>query len=90
MIAGQADLITTANFKDFISKDIEVVIPGKHAVYRGPNHEFQIVHPYLMMDWIRSGELPEVVRMVQPSMREFKPLPKSAIVLSLAVAETRD
>jgi hypothetical protein len=65
MIAGQADLITTANFKDFISKDIEVVIPGKHAVYRGPNHGFQIIHPYLMMDLLRSGEIPAVVRMVK-------------------------
>jgi predicted nucleic acid-binding protein len=40
-IAGKADVLITANFKDFISKDTEVVIPGRHAVYRSPDdHAF--------------------------------------------------
>jgi predicted nucleic acid-binding protein len=60
-IAGKANTLITANFKDFISKDTQVVIPGKHAVYRGPDdHAFQIVHPYLMMDWLKSGQIPSV------------------------------
>jgi predicted nucleic acid-binding protein len=58
--AGQANFLITANFKDFISKETEVVIPGQHAVYRGPDRGFQIVHPYLMMDWLRSGEMPAI------------------------------
>jgi predicted nucleic acid-binding protein len=60
-IAGKADVLITANFKDFISKDTEVVIPDRHAVYRSPDdHAFQIVHPYLMMDWVRSGQVPDI------------------------------
>jgi predicted nucleic acid-binding protein len=60
-IAGRANVLITANFKDFISKDVQVVIPDRHAVYRGPDdHAFQIVHPYLMMDWIRSGQIPSI------------------------------
>jgi predicted nucleic acid-binding protein len=60
-IAGRANLLITANFKDFISKDTQVVIPDRHAVYRSPDeHAFQIVHPYLMMDWMRSGQVPDI------------------------------
>jgi predicted nucleic acid-binding protein len=60
-IAGRANLLITANFKDFISKDTQVVIPDRHAVYRSPDeHAFQIVHPYLMMDWMRSGQIPDI------------------------------
>jgi predicted nucleic acid-binding protein len=49
-IAGKANILVTANFKDFISKDVKVVIPERHAVYQNPDHAFQIAHPYLMMD----------------------------------------
>jgi predicted nucleic acid-binding protein len=60
-IAGKADVLITANFKDFISKDTQVVIPDRHAVYRSPDdHVFQIVHPYLMMEWMRSGQVPDI------------------------------
>jgi predicted nucleic acid-binding protein len=59
-IAGKANIVITANFKDFISKDTQVVIPGKHAVYQSPDHAFQIAHPYLMMDWLRSGQIPVI------------------------------
>jgi predicted nucleic acid-binding protein len=60
-IAGRANILITANFKDFISKDTQVVILGKHAVYRGPDdHTFQVVHPYLMMDWLRLGQIPSI------------------------------
>ena len=60
-IAGKANILVTANFKDFIFKDTQVVIPDRHAVYRRPDdHAFQIVHPYLMMDWLRSGQIPSI------------------------------
>lgn len=60
-IAGKANILITANFKDFISKGTQVVIPERHAVYRSPDdHAFQIVHPYLMLDWIRSGQIPSI------------------------------
>jgi predicted nucleic acid-binding protein len=60
-IAGRANILITANFKDFVSKDAQVVIPSRHAVYRSPNdHTFPIVHPYLMMDWMQSGQIPDI------------------------------
>jgi predicted nucleic acid-binding protein len=60
-IAGKVNILITANFKDFISKDTQVVIPDRHAVYRSPDdHAFQIVHPYLMMDWLRLGHIPSI------------------------------
>jgi predicted nucleic acid-binding protein len=33
-IAGKANILITANFKDFISKGTQVVIPDRHAVYQ--------------------------------------------------------
>jgi predicted nucleic acid-binding protein len=60
-LAGRVNVLITANFRDFISKDTQVVIPDRHAVYRSPDdHAFQIVHPYLMMDWLRSGQVPDI------------------------------
>jgi predicted nucleic acid-binding protein len=60
-IAGRANILITANFKDFISKGTEIVISGRHAVYRSPDdHAFQVVHPYLMMDWLRVGQIPNI------------------------------
>jgi predicted nucleic acid-binding protein len=60
-IAGRANILITANFKDFISKGTEIVISGKHAVYRSPDdHAFQVVHPYLMMDWLKVGQIPSI------------------------------
>jgi predicted nucleic acid-binding protein len=57
-IAGKADVVVTANFKDFLSKEAQVLISGQHALYIAPNHRLHIVHPYLMLEWIRNGKIP--------------------------------
>uniref|UniRef100_B8HZ90 PIN domain-containing protein n=1 Tax=Cyanothece sp. (strain PCC 7425 / ATCC 29141) TaxID=395961 RepID=B8HZ90_CYAP4 len=57
-IAGRANLLITANFKDFLSKDTDVVVPEQHAIHNAPGHRFHIVHPYLTLDWLRSGTIP--------------------------------
>lgn len=57
-LAGQADVLVTANFADFISKDTQIIVPGRHAIHTAPDHLSQIVHPYLIMDWLRQGHLP--------------------------------
>jgi predicted nucleic acid-binding protein len=59
-IAGKANILVTANFKDFISKDVKIVISERHAVYQNPDHTFQIAHPYLMMNWLRAGQIPDI------------------------------
>jgi predicted nucleic acid-binding protein len=54
-IAGKADFLITANFQDFQSKETQIIIPSRHYLYQSPNHKIHIVHPYLMMEWIRKG-----------------------------------
>lgn len=60
-LAGRADILVTANFKDFVGNDTRLIIPQRHAIYFAPNHHFHIVHPYLMMDWLKLGEIPEIL-----------------------------
>jgi predicted nucleic acid-binding protein len=60
-IAGNADFLVTANFKDFIvDRDTKIEIPNRHAVYYSSAHSLQIVHPYLMLEWIRRGDMPKI------------------------------
>jgi predicted nucleic acid-binding protein len=60
-IAGKADFLVTANFKDFIvDRDTKIEIPNRHAVYYSSAHSLQIVHPYLMLEWIRRGDMPNI------------------------------
>jgi len=57
-LAGQADVLVTANFSDFIANDTQIILPNRHAFYTTPAHQVQIVHPYLMMNWLRKGQIP--------------------------------
>ncbi|MGL5805891.1 MAG: PIN domain-containing protein [Xenococcaceae cyanobacterium] len=58
-IAGRANVLVTANFKDFISNtDTQLQIENRHAIYRSPVHQFHIVHPYLMAEWLKLDRLP--------------------------------
>ena len=59
-IAGRANVLVTANFKDFLCDDTQLIIPQRHAIHIAPNHCFHIVHPYLMMDWLHQGQMPEL------------------------------
>lgn len=58
-IAGQAQILITANFKDFIAKDTLVLVPQQHAIHTTPGHALHIVHPFRFMEWIKSDSLPE-------------------------------
>jgi predicted nucleic acid-binding protein len=60
-IAGKANVLVTANFKDFLGNDTQLIITQHHAIHIAPNHRFHIVHPYLMMDWLHQGQMPELV-----------------------------
>jgi predicted nucleic acid-binding protein len=60
-IAGRADFLVTANFKDFIvDRDTKIEIPDRHAIYYSSAHSLQIVHPYLILEWIKRGNLPKI------------------------------
>jgi predicted nucleic acid-binding protein len=60
-LAGRANVLVTANFKDFLNKDIELIIPERHSIYNSPIHEFHIVHPYLMINWLNQGNIPKIL-----------------------------
>lgn len=59
-IAGRADFLVTANFKDFITQKTVVVTPDRYAIHQSPDYTVHIVHPYLMMEWLRTGKIPNV------------------------------
>jgi predicted nucleic acid-binding protein len=56
-IAGKANYLITANWKDFLVKETQKIIPERHYRYISPSHTIEIVHPYLMMEWIRQDKL---------------------------------
>ena len=59
-IAGRADFLITANFKDFITQKTALVTPDRYAIHHSPDCTVHIVHPYLMMEWLRTGKIPNV------------------------------
>ncbi|MCC5899588.1 MAG: PIN domain-containing protein [Phormidium sp. BM_Day4_Bin.17] len=59
-LAGRATALVTANFKDFIAQDLQVIIPNRHGIYRSPRHHFHVVHPYLMIQWLNDQHIPPV------------------------------
>jgi predicted nucleic acid-binding protein len=64
-IAGRADFLVTANFKDFITKNTAVVTLDRYAIHQSPDCTVHIVHPYLMMEWLRTGNMPNLMRRIQ-------------------------
>ncbi|NJN74286.1 MAG: PIN domain-containing protein [Limnothrix sp. RL_2_0] len=52
-LAGKADVLVTANFSDFLSKETSEVMINRHYRYLAPNQSLEILHPYLLMEWVR-------------------------------------
>lgn len=59
-VAGKADLLITANFQDFLNKDVKTIIPNKYAIYDFPDHHIHIVHPYLAVNWLNKDTIPPI------------------------------
>ncbi|MBE9043648.1 PIN domain-containing protein [Pleurocapsales cyanobacterium LEGE 10410] len=51
-VAGKAQVLVTANFRDFVDKNVEIVLENRHGVYRSADFRCHIVHPYLMVHWL--------------------------------------
>jgi predicted nucleic acid-binding protein len=60
-LAGRANILVTANFRDFLTKNIEIIIVERHSICHSPIHKFQIVHPYLMIKWLNQGNIPKIL-----------------------------
>jgi hypothetical protein len=63
--AGRADFLITANFKDFIMEKTAIVSPNRYALHQGSECTIHIVHPYLMMEWLRTSNMPAPIRRLQ-------------------------
>lgn len=61
-IAGRADFLVTANFKDFMTKNTAVMSQDRYAIHHSPDCSVHIIHPDLMMDWLRTGKIPDPKR----------------------------
>ncbi len=59
-IAGQATVLITANFRDFLTKELETIISERHYIYHSPVHSLHIVHPFLMINWLNLGQVPDI------------------------------
>jgi len=53
-VAGKAQILVTANFRDFVDKNVEIIVENRHGVYRSADFLIHIVHPYLMMHWLNN------------------------------------
>lgn len=56
-LASETDILVTANFKDFLSNDTEVLQAGRVAIYRHSKGKLLIAHPYKMADWFAEGRI---------------------------------
>ena len=59
-IAGQVTVLITANFQDFLTKEVQTIVSEKHYIYRSAAHSFHIVHPFFMMNWLKQGQIPDI------------------------------
>ena len=56
-LAGNANILITANFYDFTSHKIDRLIPGKLGRYTGPKGEILIAHPSIAFEWFKAGAI---------------------------------
>ena len=59
-IAGKANVLVTANLKDFVASDTQIIIRDRYLIHVTPTHRVQIVHPYLMMNWLNAASIPNL------------------------------
>lgn len=56
-VAGDAHVLATANFEDFISYRTRIVKPDRIAVHEGPRRPLVIAHPFEVARWLREGRI---------------------------------
>lgn len=56
-VAGDAHVLATANFDDFVSYRSEIVKPGRIAIHEGPRQPLVIAHPFEVVRWTREGRI---------------------------------
>jgi len=61
-IAGDTDILATANIKDFLTRSAEVLVPDRLAGFEHPKGRLLIAHPFTMRNWFLAGriEIPDI------------------------------
>lgn len=59
-IAGGSDILTTANFKDFKPRHVEILTPDRLARFTHPKGSLLIAHPYTVREWFLAGRISEL------------------------------
>lgn len=57
-IAGRADALVTANFRDFTERHDTVISRGRVHIRHTANHDLYVVQPKEMSTWLRTGNRP--------------------------------
>ena len=52
-IAGRANILATFNYSDFLTTKSLEIIPNQYSIHEAPDHRLKIVHPFLLLDWLR-------------------------------------
>jgi predicted nucleic acid-binding protein len=60
-IAGRADALATANFRDFLERHDTVIVAGRVHIRHTAGHDLYIVQPREMAAWLRNGRRPETI-----------------------------
>ena len=58
-IAGQAHLLVTANFDDFISAKSKILEPRKVGIVTTANATLVVAHPYRAVSWLQQNMFPD-------------------------------
>jgi hypothetical protein len=58
-VAGEADILATANFDDFVNYRSRIVQSGRVAIHDGPRKRMLIAHPVEVATWEREGRTPD-------------------------------
>lgn len=57
-IAGRADALVTANFRDFLHHGDRILIEGRVHIRKTGKHDLHLIQPPEMAEWLRSGRPP--------------------------------
>src|SRR4051812_35152018 len=56
-VAGGSDILVTANFKDFLPRRVEVLVPDRLARFEHPRGRLLIAHPFTVRSWFLAGRI---------------------------------
>lgn len=58
-LAARAHILATANLADFISSDMEILVPDEVGIHRAPDYELVVAMPQRVAGWLREGAYPD-------------------------------